>query len=290
MYFLHSIIRKIKSMLDVFVETCYIYYCKKRMHSSFYARFPTRDLRTVIGAPDLVEYALTGYEFSLYLKILAGLKSYHNVLEVGCGCGRVAGFLLGTIKDPGSYDGFDVVPALIEDATRRLAPFNDRFHFRTFDIYNKFYNPSESALKAGSFVFPYPENHYDIVFLVSVFTHIMPQGLKNYIQQISTVLKSGGKCLSTFFLLSNMPGEGDLWKTEKITQELTRMPLEEDNEFFKVKNPERPEDMIAFDLPYIDKLFLSAQMQRESEPYYGLWSGNPQFISYQDLVVYKKIS
>jgi ubiquinone/menaquinone biosynthesis C-methylase UbiE len=53
--------------------------------------------------------------------------------------------------------------------------------------------------KADKFNFPYNDSEFDTVFLFSVFTHMQPLEVQNYLNEISRVLKTNGKCLSTIF-------------------------------------------------------------------------------------------
>jgi SAM-dependent methyltransferase len=252
------------------------------------AQFPSRRLRTIVGHPTLMLYASVGQEFAIYLKLMTSLKPHHKVLDIGCGCGRIGGFLLSTVKAPGAYDGFDVVPDLIDDAQKRLGSLNPCFNFKTVDVYNKLYNPSPFAPKDSDLVFPYADANYDLTLLTSVFTHMIPAGLKNYVSQISRVTKKGGKCFCTMFLFQNMPEKAGLWELSSLKRGLKLMSAEEDSEYFKVNNRDRAEDMICYDLEYIDGIFKRNGMTRVSEPRYGCWSGNPDFVSYQDIVIYEK--
>jgi len=52
------------------------------------------------------------------------------------------------------------------------------------------------------FVFPYADSSFDLVFLTSVFTHMLPEDVKRYMEEISRVLKSGGRSVVTYFLVN----------------------------------------------------------------------------------------
>lgn len=57
---------------------------------------------------------------------------------------------------------------------------------------------------ADKFIFPYQSNSFDTVLLMSVFTHMSVEEIKNYLSEIYRVLKPGGKCLSTFFYFDEL--------------------------------------------------------------------------------------
>lgn len=128
----------------------------------------------------------------------AGLKTNSNVIEIGCGCGCAAIDLAGYLTD-GSYKGMDIdIPSI--RACKDNKVFGDNFSFDRMDIFSAQYNP-EGKFKASEYVFPYPDKSADIVFLTSVFTHMLPEDVANYLAEIGRVLKDGGVLLCTVFLM-----------------------------------------------------------------------------------------
>ena len=47
-----------------------------------------------------------------------------------------------------------------------------------------------------------------LVILTSVFTHMLPDEVENYLKEIARVLKPGGLCFSTFFLINEESKKG----------------------------------------------------------------------------------
>ena len=137
---------------------------------------------------------------------VGGLRPDERVLDVGCGPGRVARLLVGYLSSAGSYEGFDVVPEAIEWCRRKIAPRHSNARFTHVDIRNEMYNP-EGAIDPSQFVFPYPDDNFDFAFLFSVFTHMLPQDVERYLGEIERVLRPGGRCLLTFFLLTDASEE-----------------------------------------------------------------------------------
>lgn len=130
----------------------------------------------------------------------AGLTPQSNILDVGCGIGRLAVPLTRFLDKEGSYNGFDVVPDGIEWCTANITPRHPNFNFRYIPLRNDLYN-LDTEKKAGEFEFPYPESSFDFVVLTSVFTHMQYKEVANYLLQIERVLKPKGKCLATFFII-----------------------------------------------------------------------------------------
>jgi len=132
---------------------------------------------------------------------LGGLKPDDRVLDVGCGIGRMAIPLTKFLNERGSYEGLDIVSEGIAWCQRQITPRFPRFHFMLADIYNGVYNPA-GRNNASDYIFPYPDASFDFVFLLSVFTHMLPTDMENYLRQIVRVLKLGGRCFVTYFLIT----------------------------------------------------------------------------------------
>lgn len=136
-----------------------------------------------------------------FFRLFCGLTPDMRVLDVGCGCGRVATSLAAYLSPAGSYEGFDVIPDLVEWCQEHITPRHPQFRFRIADIHNGEYRPDQ-ATPAARFTFPYPDNSFDFVFLVSVFTHMLPTDVTHYLAEIHRVLKPGGSVYESYFLLT----------------------------------------------------------------------------------------
>jgi SAM-dependent methyltransferase len=131
-----------------------------------------------------------------------GLRPTERVLDVGCGPGRVAVHLTRFLDpDVGSYEGLDVMPKAIGWAQRRIAPSHPNFGFRLAPLHHDEYSPDGGA-DAGSYRFPYPDDEFDLAFAISLYTHLLPYEVANYLAQTARVLKPGGRSAATFFLLN----------------------------------------------------------------------------------------
>ena len=74
---------------------------------------PRRIMYGVGGDDDYKTYELIGRTERRFLVEKAGLKSTHNLLDVGCGLGRVAAQLTSYLDPHVKYEGLDIVPAAI---------------------------------------------------------------------------------------------------------------------------------------------------------------------------------
>jgi ubiquinone/menaquinone biosynthesis C-methylase UbiE len=130
-----------------------------------------------------------------------GLQPDHRILDIGSGEGRVAIPLTGYLSKTGEYWGLEIRKKSVEWCQKKITSRYENFHFQHWDIFNEQYNP-KGSLNAEDFSLRFDDGSFDIVFLISVFSHLRPGEVKNYLGEISRILKVGGKCLFTIFLLS----------------------------------------------------------------------------------------
>ena len=280
---MHSIPEPIKKILRppykvskaIFYKTLDIYDILK---GSKHPLVPPRNM-IFIGDGD---YLKTGEEFLKYFKDLGNLKPNHKILDVGCGIGRMSVPLTYYVSDNGEYFGFDIVKKGIDWCKKNISVKYPNFHYEHSDIYNKMYNPTgkENSLE---YKFKYEDNFFDFVFLTSVFTHMQIKEVSNYLKEISRVLKPGGKCLITFFLI-NKESLTQI-KNVKSSQNL-KFQIDE---FSFTKDKNFPEGAIGFNEEFIKDLFKQNNLIIEKPIHYGSWCGRRDYLSYQDIIIAHKI-
>jgi SAM-dependent methyltransferase len=226
------------------------------------------------------DYKAVGLEFRNLFTRYGGLKPDDRVLDVGCGLGRMANPLTDYLSARGEYVGFDIVKKGVEWCQSHITPRYPNFHFYHSNVRNRFYNP-DGVCEASSYRFPHEDGSFDFVFLTSVFTHMFPADLENYLKEISRVLKKGGHCFITMFLLN------------KESEDLLQRGLSSQNFVYKLEgcvtaNLEIPEASIAFEETYTRRLFASVDLSLVQPIHYGRWCGRKEFLSYQDIVIATK--
>lgn len=226
------------------------------------------------------DYKAVGLEFRKLFTEYGGLKPEHRVLDVGCGIGRMAVPLTGYLTDGGEYHGFDIVKRGVEWCQANVTPRYPNFHFLHSDVRNKFYNPS-GVYEASSYRFRYGDASFDFVFLTSVFTHMFPADMDNYTREISRVLKPGGTCLVTMFLL-NEESKSLIEKassTQNFVYQLAGCVT---------TDPTNPEGSLAFEETEVRSLLGRCGLSIREPVHYGSWCGRKEFLSYQDVVIATK--
>lgn len=238
---------------------------------------PPRRLRLRFGGGD---FRSVGADRVRSAVELAGLDPGSRVLDVGCGTGRLA-LALTRLLDGGSYEGFDPDPAGVEWCRARITPRFPRFRFRRLDVRNRAYNP-RGREAAETLRFPYPDGEFDVVILSSIFTHLPPAAVANYLREVARVLCGGGRCFATFFLIE----EGSLRRIESGSADLDLRPVAEDGRVFGLRGSPL-EAATGLREDDVRSMHAAAGLRIRDPITFGSWSGlDPASCrDYQDIVV-----
>ena len=94
------------------------------------------------------------------------------ILDVGCGCGRVALVLAEKLGPEGRYLGVDIVPPLIGFATRHITSAFPNFEFRVRRQANTHYDHMMEADPDAPEIEAPPPKSFDLAIAFSLFTHL----------------------------------------------------------------------------------------------------------------------
>lgn len=232
-----------------------------------------------IGSGDFVE---AGNAIKDQLVELGGLMPGSRVLDVGCGMGRVAVALTAYMNEKGSYEGFDIVKSAINWCTNKIHSRYPQFKFTHIDLKNDLYNLGTDQ-EAKDFVFPYKDGEFDLVFLTSVFTHMVLADVENYLEQIHRVLKPGGRCFATFFLINE--------EAERLMKQNANFMFRHKLEHHYLFHARVKEANVAFDEDYLIQEMVVPKGFRMEEVRHGFWPGRPksELANFQDICVFQKI-
>lgn len=224
------------------------------------------------------DYREIGQEFFGYFTALAGLTPHDRVLDIGCGTGRMA-LPLTQYLERGTYDGLDIAKPAINWCRRVYTRRYPNFIFHCADLYSELYN-RQGRQRSEQFQLSFPESTFDFVFLTSVFTHMLPDAIENYLCEIRRVLKPGARCLATFFLIT------------PESQQLTESGLA-DFEFitadgYYVADPKCFERAVGYGETMVRDLYQRHGLQIAEPIRYGSWCGRKDGLSYQDILIATK--
>ena len=235
---------------------------------------PPRRLRGFVGDSD---FRATGDEFLELCIELAGLRPDERVLDVGSGIGRMARPMVGYLRPPGAYEGFDVVPEGVEWCRRRYEA-HPNFRFQIADVRNGLYRP-DAGVPAREYTFPFADATFDFGFATSVFTHLLPDEADRYLAEMARVLRPGGRLLATFFVLDtagrhrSAPGG--------------RLTFAHDHGRYATDSLETPEDAVAYEEGWLRPRIEAHGLALLGPIRLGTWSGLPDADTrqFQDVVL-----
>ncbi len=207
-----------------------------------------------------------------------GLAPNERVLDAGCGVGRIAVPLTGYMSSEGSYEGFDIEPQAITWCRENITPSYPNFQFQVADIYNKRYNPGGTQ-QPYEYRFPYPDDSFDFAFLASVFTHLLPDAVDNYLSEISRVLRSGGRCAISYFLLNEV--SQDYIRSGKIKK---GPRFAHDFGTYRVRDREVPEAAVAHNEQVVRRLYEQNGLRILEPIQHGSWAGRKGSMTRQDII------
>jgi SAM-dependent methyltransferase len=157
---------------------------------------PPRRLRSQIS-PVWFDFKQSGADQLEFFVELCGLKATDRVLDIGCGVGRVAIPLSRYLSSEGGYDGFDVVPQMIDWCQAQIGTKHPNFRFHVAEVYSTI-NSIEGGADPAAYRFPFEDETFDFAYAGSLFTHLTPAASENYLRETMRTLKSGGRLVATF--------------------------------------------------------------------------------------------
>lgn len=237
---------------------------------------PSQELQDYVGGG----FVEIGAAFLHYFLELGDLKPHESVLDVGCGSGRMALPLTGYLNERGRYEGFDISEDAVKWCSENITAKFPHFKFQAVEIHNAAYH-TNTTQRASDFRFPYGDEEFDFVFLTSVFTHMLPADMEHYFEEIARVMKRGGRCLITFFLLNDE-------STVLIDNLKGEYNFEHRREDYRTINKDRPEEAVAYPEHFIRSLCEKFGFKVREPIRYGCWCGRVNHLSFQDIVIADK--
>jgi SAM-dependent methyltransferase len=144
------------------------------------------------------DFRRSGERSVVLFQQLSGLQPHHHVLDIGSGIGRIAIPLTRFLNEKGRYEGFDVVEKGVDWCQGRITAKFPNFRFQYVSLENDLYRSDGGS--ASNFRFPYEDASFDFAVANSVFTHMLPDEVDNYLGELRRVLRPGGVAYLTFFV------------------------------------------------------------------------------------------
>jgi ubiquinone/menaquinone biosynthesis C-methylase UbiE len=221
------------------------------------ADFPPLHLRRHVGP--LRTFEASGAEFMSYLRLLLDLQPNAQILDIGCGCGLMALYLRDYLDSNGTYTGVDIHGPSIRWCTNHITATHGNFHF--------------AQISGGKL--PFPPQSFDVILVKSVFTHLRPAEVENYLSEIARLLKTNGRCLATFFLLNN---------EQRAAKDANALQFNWGDDRWRYVYEKSPESASAYAENYVLEMIHKHILELCEPIRYGTWTGRNDGLSFQDLL------
>lgn len=221
------------------------------------------------------DYWAIGETTAELVRELAHLRRSDQVLDIGCGAGRVAWPLSLHLGPKGRYVGFDIVLPYVEWCRYALGLDPARFSFEHYPLQSSAYS-SAGEMMPESFRFPWEEKSFDLAIATSLFTHLLPEATEHYLAEARRVLRRKGHLFTSFFLV-------DGGSSGPIESGVTYPVFTQRTDWGWLHNPAVPEDGVAFNRGWLEER-LARSGFKDVQIHEGSWRG-PSARYYQDLVI-----
>ncbi|MEM6381033.1 MAG: class I SAM-dependent methyltransferase [Pseudomonadota bacterium] len=131
------------------------------------------------------------------------LEHSSNIVDIGCGSGRLAYPFAHFLKD-GRYFGCDVWEDGIRWCTDNIAAGHDNVTFHTIPSKNNYYFDDRDDAVQNEYTLPFlPDADIDLAFAISVFTHLVREDSLAYMHELKRMLKPDGCAFITAFIIDH---------------------------------------------------------------------------------------
>jgi SAM-dependent methyltransferase len=212
----------------------------------------------------------------------AALNDGDSILDVGCGCGRIAAALTQYVDRTSNYVGIDIVPGLIDFARTFITPRYPSFKFLLLNESNKTYDwwlRLEGEMGIAKLTEGVPAQSIDLAISISLFTHLDFPSALEMLASIHQVLKSDGRVFLTVFVQ-------DAGALEGIDAGRTAFSFKHRTPSGKLfaESSEDPTLAVAYDDELLNELIGSTGFQLDRRVR-GYWSIGGTGETFQDVLV-----
>jgi SAM-dependent methyltransferase len=232
------------------------------------------------GDPELI-----AQEVVTAIEKYAKLNASDSILDVGCGCGRIAAALTQYVDRKSRYIGIDIVPGLIDFARNFITPRYPYFKFLLLNESNKTYDwwlRPEGEIGIAKVTEGVSAQSIDLAISVSLFTHLDYPSALEMLTSIHHTLKANGRVFMTVFVL-DASARGGIEAGRTAFSFKQRTPS---GKLFAEKS-EDPTFAVAYDDGLLDELISSAGFQLERRVP-GYWSIGGTGETFQDVLILRR--
>ena len=187
-----------------------------------------------------------------------GMRPSSDILDVGCGIGRLAYECAFYLDDGATYTGVDIAPPVIDWLNTNYAPRLPGFRFDLLDVNSERYRP-DGNVAPDEIRLPYDNNRFDVACSFEVFMHLPLEAVRNYLREIARVLRPEQVAVVTMVLI--YPNERD---RKRILPRMSGPAAHRGRGYTRVGDgvytrfPERTSTSMAFDVDLMHSVIADA--------------------------------
>lgn len=212
---------------------------------------------------------------------LVPIQDRANILDFGCGCGRLA-LALAQRGNIGNYVGVDIVPGLIEFAQNNISTAAPNFQFHLLEEenshYTRFIGERQSTVKKPTDAIV--ENSIDLAIATSLFTHLDFPEAHNALNNIARALKGNGALFMTCFILDDISRAAIADPSKRSFFDFRHQT----RSGASIQNPDDPTAAVAMTYGQLEEMLAKHDMAVRSINFGG-WSGASNRPPFQDELV-----
>ena len=172
----------------------------------------------------------------------------------------------------GEYHGFDIGKDMIDWGTAHLSSIFPHLFFTHANLVNGHYGNDASSLQASVYQFPYLTSFFDVVFMPSVFTHLLTDDMEHYLREIHRILRPGGLAYINYFIFDEHVRKQTGEEEARQTGMLDSVLRENDPGKMWCASPPQIEPSftceraVAFEEEYLKRVLQAAGFQLRASP------------------------
>ena len=249
----------------------------------FYAEAEKQNLHLIVGGGHSIEIARETFGL---LNAFGLFKKDIDILDFGCGFGRLAIPILKELNKENRYIGIDIVPKLIAYAKKTIEiNFTNAKFFLLADKNKHYEKYFDNVHLDGNTISNMQEicSNIDFIMNFSVFTHLEKKDAKKYLSEFFDILKPGGSLLiSTFFI-----NDESIGNIEKGYSQIHFSRDRKDEEGLYISDLKNKLSAVGYSESDLTTMAINLGFSIE-RIYYGKWCGRFSRLSFQDVIVLRK--